>query len=82
MRCSRRGRRWQQTVHGTTSSASSWQDVAPAGSAGAASADWVSEPTNGDEDDNAREGDAVADDAQIPVRTEVEGEARDRTGCR
>ena len=61
----------QQTVHGTTSPTSSWQGVAPAGSAGAASAD------EGEEDDFAEEGDAVAGDAQIPVQTDVEGEARD-----
>ena len=67
----------QQTVHGTTSPASSWQGAAPAGSAGAASPDWAAERTNGEEDDFAEEGDAVAGDAQIPVQTEVEGTATD-----
>jgi prophage tail gpP-like protein len=49
----------------TTSPPSSWQGVASAGSAGATSVD------------EGEEGDAVAGDAQIPVQTEVKGEALD-----
>lgn len=60
----------QQSVHGSTSPASSWQGV-QSGSAGAASAD------EGAGDDYASEGDAVASDAQVPVLTEVEGTATD-----
>jgi prophage tail gpP-like protein len=67
----------QQTVHGSTSPAQSWQGV-QSGSAGASAADWAAERTNGEEDEFAEEGDAVATDAQVPVLTEVEGTATDR----
>jgi hypothetical protein len=54
-----------------------WEEIRVTPEIGRMATDWAAGRTNGEEDDFAEEGDVVAGDAQIPVQTEVEGEARD-----